>query len=160
MQQPIAANTSKKGEVKLKISKLAYLHDDSATICFKNWENVIVARVPSLGQWYDLPSPENKLIDYSSFISASEMSHFFKDSTIDAKDFADKPQVDSLYRQAMAYVAIIDELVVSSDCDCSSLLPALTALKACVGAGWKPATLSKVYIFIYYICILCFYQFL
>lgn len=104
----------------------------------------MTARNQFLGQWYDLPCPDNKPIANSLAINQQDVAQLFYEDlcVIDSGSSS-----EGLGRQALAYVTIIDEIVNSHEYDCSSFLPAITALKACICAGWKPLALAEVDIF-------------
>lgn len=100
-------------------------------------------RNPTVGQWYDLSVPDSRSLEDFFLLDIEEMKRRFSTS-LDVLSSSSDKSADSLHRQAMAYVGIVEDIVSIENYDSSSLLPALTALKACISAGWKPISAPKV----------------
>lgn len=133
----------------MKISKLAFLSDESKALCFRSWEGAIIARSLSLGQWYDLPNPaDNQELSSNIFLGEDEMATLFFDNGSVSQSAAEVPTestaATNLSRQAHSHLVIINDYVEANNIDLSGLVTAVTALKACIVGGWKPTTLPQV----------------
>lgn len=143
------SNIGKKQDSKLKISKLAYLTDETMALCFRSWEGATIARSLSLGQWYDLPNPgDNQEMSSNIFLGENEMAALFFDNGSVSQAAAELSMQSAtptnLSRQADSHLVIINDCVEAKPIDLSCLVPAVTALKACIVGGWKPTNVPQV----------------
>lgn len=133
----------------MKISKLAYLSDESKALCFRSWEGAIIARSLTLGQWYDLPDPDIQEASSNVFLGEDEMTALFFENGSSSQSAGEAASVESdlsldLARQANNHMIIITDCVDTKPMDFGSYIPAVIALKACIVGGWKPSSLPQV----------------
>lgn len=139
--------TAKKAEIKLKISRLAHENSQAQTHIYFDWSGCYRVHNPKLGNLYDLPI-DAESASIKSYIIVDDGAQGPIGEKILTGDLSseEKGGVNSMRRQASAYLSLVEEMMSGRDCDCNTLIPAFSALRACFNAGWKPKSLPKVLI--------------
>ena len=133
------------GSKKFLLSKLAYQIDLAEDVVYTNHEGFLMVHSPSLGYLYDRPLPteyyeQTIFPNISSTLKDGLVNHHGNHDTHDGNN-----RTASVFdKQAKVFLQILDDLQNEADSVAVMMLPAFSALVACLKAGWKPKNIAKV----------------
>jgi hypothetical protein len=132
--------TAKRSESKTTISRLAYNHNIENDCVYNDIKGNHLYHSVSLGVLYD-----RTVLGRLDSEHSTDITDLFLQKITESKQVGEEQENNSkLEKQASMYLSMIEDIMSSSETDFSVLIPAFSALKACISNGWKPSKLTKV----------------
>lgn len=137
---------TRKRKQPILVSKLAYEADLSQDVIYRDHRGILMAHSPSLGCLYDRPL-------YSKYLNQTilpDVTNILKQVLSGQAEDNEPVTVPSsttgsiFDKQASMFLQLLDELQYESESKAVMMLPAFSALVACLKSGWRPKSVAKV----------------